>query len=100
MWDVEDSLKSNDLLKYTSLQLMPACKSNGWSLFRFSTPHAKQKDAPAVCAQKLGDCEERFPLIRLCTQKFVINKLALARKHVDAQKIQNLKCTIEPELVV
>ena len=35
---VEDSLNSAGLLASTTLLLMPACKSNGWSPFRLQTP--------------------------------------------------------------
>ena len=38
---VEDSLNSAGLLASTTLLLMPACKSNGWSPFRLQTPHIK-----------------------------------------------------------
>ena len=37
-------------LASTTLLLMPACKSNGWSPFRLKTPHIKWKDA-YVCRE-------------------------------------------------
>ena len=38
---VEDSLNGAGLLAFTTLLLMPAYKSKGWSLFRLQTPHIK-----------------------------------------------------------
>ena len=43
---VEDSLNSAGLLASTTLLLMPACKSNGWSPFRLQTPPHQVKGRP------------------------------------------------------